>query len=99
MVAACGLPNFMGAKIPVPSNLNSKAWAQLAVTPHQCQVVEILTYGFPAGFDGPVPDPAMANHASARDHSADIAHYIIAEVWHGAMSGPFDHPPFTRGVR
>ena len=33
-VAELGLPNFMGVRIPVPTNLKIKA--QLAVTPGQC---------------------------------------------------------------
>ena len=90
-VAALGLPHFLGAWIPVPTNLKLKAWAQLAVTPQQCQVVEFLTLGFLAWFEGPVPDPSTANHTSARAHLADI----ITEIGHRAMLGPFDHPPFT----
>ena len=79
----------------MPTNLNLKAWAQLVVTPQQCQVVEFLTSGFLAGFEGRVPTPSMANHASTRPHQQDISHYIITEIGHGAMLGPFDHPPFT----
>ena len=32
-IAALGLPNLIGARIPVPTNLNIKAWAELALTP------------------------------------------------------------------
>ena len=42
-VAALRLSNFIGTKIPVLTNLNIKAWAQIAVTPQQCQVIEFLT--------------------------------------------------------
>ena len=81
-VAGLGLPNFIGVRIPVPSNLNLKAWSQLAVIQQQCQVMEFLTFGFPAGFEGPLPTPSTVNHASARAHPQDITQFTITEIGH-----------------
>ena len=82
---ALGLPNVLGARIRVPTNLNLKAWDPLAITPQQCQVVEFLTFGFPARFERPVPTPSVANYTSARAHPQDISHYSITDIGHGAM--------------
>ena len=85
-VVELGLPNFIGDRIPVPSNLNIKAWSQLAVTPQQCQVMEFLTFGYPVGFEGPLPTPT-GNHDSARDHTQDIAQFINREIWSWSHGG------------
>ena len=95
VVAAAGLPNFMGAHILFPTNLNFKAWHEIAVTSDELRVVAFLTFGIPAGYEGPIPSPSIDNHASANAHPRDIAHYITTEIGHGAMLEPFDHPPFT----
>ena len=94
-VAAVGLPNFIRAQIPVLTNFNLKAWADMAVTTEELQVGAFLSFEFPAGFEGPVPSTSSDNHSLARVHPLDIAHYITKEIGHGALLGPFDHPPFT----
>ena len=96
-VAALGLPNFIGASTPVPSNLKIKAWDQLSVTPQQCQIVEFLTFRFPACFEEPLPTPSTVNHASARAHPQDIAQYIITGM--GPCWGPLLTFPSHLGVR
>ena len=65
-VAAAGLPNFLGAQIPVPINLNLKAWCEIAVISDELQVVAFLTFGCPAGYEGPIPSPSTDNHTSAK---------------------------------
>ena len=84
-VVQVGLPNFMGAHVPVPTNLNLRAWGTLAITPEQHRVIEFLT----------IPSLFIQNHTSVHAHIRDIAVYITTEVEHGAMSGPFNNPPFT----
>ena len=70
------LPNFMGACIAVPTNLN------LAVTPGDEMVVSFPIYRSLAGYEGPLPSPSTENHASARAHPSDIALYITMEKDH-----------------
>ena len=95
-VIEAGLPNFMGASIPVPTNLNLVAWAKLAVIQKDERVVSFLMYSILAGYEGPVPSPSAVNHASAKAHPRDIALYITMEMEHVAMLGPFDQPTFTQ---
>ena len=52
-------------------------------------------FGFPVGYEGPVPTPTFHNHPSAVHHSNDVVAYIMKELGEGAMLGPFDQPPFT----
>ena len=93
-VARAGLANFIGARLPVPHNLNLAVWKDIATTPEHHNVVNVLTHGFPAGFEGKVTIPSSPNHASACDHPEVVATYIATEIEHGAMLGPFDYTPF-----
>ena len=54
-----------------------------------------LQFGFPAGYESPVPTPTFHNHPSAVHHGSDVAAYISKELKEGPMLGPFNHPPFT----
>ena len=56
-VVQVGLPNFIGACIQVPTNFNITAWEKLAATPEAHRVVDFLTFGFSAGYEGSVPCP------------------------------------------
>ena len=87
----------MGACFPVLTNLNLGAWAKLAVTPEDEWVVSrpLLTYGFPAWYQGLVPSLSSSSHASAKADPRDIAFYITMELDHWAMQSPFDQPSFT----
>ena len=58
-------------------------------------VVDCLQLSFPAGYEGPLSTPAIANHPSATSHPCDLGVYIIKEVGEGAILGPFDQRPFT----
>ena len=48
-----------GAHISVPSNLNLVNWAALCVTIEDTLVLQYLQFGFPAGYEGPVPTPVF----------------------------------------
>ena len=77
------------------SNFAFKDWDKLVYTHDDALTVDFLWFGFPAGYEGPVPTTATANHPSATMHLKDLAIYIIKELRHGAMLGPFDHPLFA----
>ena len=68
-VASAGLPNFMGAMGPVPTNLHISEWRRVAITGKQHQVVAFLKFGFPTGFEGADP-----SHPSPIMVSANITH-------------------------
>ena len=94
-VVQVGLPNFMCARMQVPTNLNLAVWGKLATTPEPHRVIEFLTCGFLVGCEGGVPFPSTQNHTSVHALHRYIAVYITTDVEHGAMLGPFDNPPFT----
>ena len=93
-VVACGAPNFISAMVPLPTNLDIGQWQFITVSPQDKVVVELLQYGFPAGYCGPIPTPTLRNHPSARNHPSHLAAYIGKELAHGAMLGPSSVPPF-----
>ena len=68
---------------------------KICVTPDDHLTFQFLHFGFPVGYEGPVPTPTFHNHPSAVRHSTDVAAYILKELGEGAMLGPFNHPPFT----
>ena len=88
-------PNFWRARIPVPTNLNIGNWAALCVTEEDDLVLQYIQFGFPAGYEGPVPTSTFHNHPSAVHHSSDVAAYMSKELREGAILGLFDHPAFS----
>ena len=88
--------NFCGARIPIPANLHLPQWAELCYNDDDdFRTLSFLTYGFPAGYAGPIPTPSHINHPSAISHSRHVATYVCKELGEGAMLGPFDAPPFS----
>ena len=49
-VSTCGLPNFMAACIPLPSNLHFKTWEELIPSAEDARIVEFLCFGFHVGY-------------------------------------------------
>ena len=89
VVTASGLPNFRGARIPLTSNFIFNEWDAIANSQADREVIPYLRYGFPSGFEGPIPTPSFGNHASAITHPQDVKVYITTELAEGAMLGPF----------
>ena len=88
------LPNYRGARIPLPTNLNINRWRQATEDHHDKQVADFLAYGWPVSYRGPVPTTQLGNHASAKAYTRDIRKYTDLEVKEGAMLGPFPCPTF-----
>ena len=65
VVSTSDRPNFLGARILVPSNFNLHSWENICVTPDDRLILQYLQFGFPAGYEGPVPTPSFHNHPSA----------------------------------
>ena len=76
-VSVAGRPNYQGARLQLPFNLQFEEWEALVSTEEDGQLIELLRYGFPMGYEGPVPTPAESNHASAQQHRHDVdaCHY------------------------
>ena len=94
-VAAAETFNFCGARIPVPTNLNIPAWRKHTQGYHDAAVVDLLEFGFPIGYEGPIPHATKKNHSSAVQHPTHVQAFLDKEVSKGAIIGPFKEPPFT----
>ena len=55
IVHETGLPNYMEAKIPIPSGLNIKAWRDLLVNYPDEALVDHLEYDWPIDYTKPTP--------------------------------------------
>lgn len=94
-VKSFNLPNFLGAKRTVPSELNLMQWEIELETYHDKEICHFLRCGWPVGYhlDKP-PTSVQENHASARMHDLHVKHYIETELSHNAIVGPFVSSPF-----
>ena len=98
-VRQTGLPNFMVAKIPIPSALNIPAWEQLIQeTGYQDNLIAgFLKYGFPINYQGhfPAQDGNHRNHTSATQYPEAIRSFLNTELEMEAIIGPFKTPCFA----
>lgn len=97
-VRATGMPNAMGARRVVPSDLNIPAWERyLGGNEDDDQLLSFLYFGFPLGYLGPVSNTTeAANHTSATQFPDAIEDFIKNEKRGGALYGPFRDPPFIQ---
>ena len=99
-VTSVGLPNFRGAKIPVPSNIRTDVWRQHIHNCSDAQLPDMLQYGFPAGYQlDEHPTTRLANHSSSLANPTHVLHYLQTETGHGALLGPFRESPFEPWFR
>ena len=95
-VRKTALPNYMEARIPIPSGLNIPAWRELLAGYHDNTIVDYLEFGWPADYTGHTPPTATSgNHKEDPAHTTALNNYVDTELKHGALLGPFDAPPFT----
>ena len=99
LIRASGLPNFLGLRIPVHTQLNVKAWRFHLSDYWDQQLVDLIEYGFPLDFDRSFQlGHILDNHTSALQFSDHVDQYIAEELQHGALLGPFDHKPCSLHV-
>lgn len=91
-----GLPNSLAARIPLQSSLKIDNWRALSSNHlHDPWIIEMLEYGFPLQYTGPVPYSAVtSNHSSAINYPDHVKAYIDKEISEAAMVGPFREHPF-----
>ena len=95
IVRNSGKPNFMGARIPLASQLNINAWKFYLAQYWDNQIVALLQYGFPLDFDrSGLLQSAYLNHSSALKFPDHVQKYIETEKKYGVILGPFDEFPF-----
>ena len=95
-VRATGVPNYMAARVQIPSQLNCDAWDASLADYEDREICLFLRYGWPVTYTAPQPPVSTAkNHASALRHPKDISTFIHKECGMEAMLGPFCDPPFS----
>ena len=94
-VRASGKANHLHARISLSRGLNIPAWRHLTEHYHDKQLVDMLEFGFPLGYVGPIPTPCYENHMSARCYPDHVQMYLDTETHNHAMMGPFTQLPFT----
>ena len=96
MIRHSVLPNFLGLRIPVNTQLKVEAWRHHLKDYWDQQLIDLIQYGFPLDFDrNCVLGETMDNHASAKEHASHVDKYIQEELKFGAMIGPFNEKPCT----
>ena len=94
------LPNYLGAKITIPSGLNLEVWERNLVDYQDQEVCQYLRYGWPVNYTSiEPPQPTSKNHSNAHAFLDQVDRFIAKEVDLDAMLGPFDLPPFSPWVQ
>ena len=88
-------PDFMGARIPVASQLKINAWKSYLTGYWDNQIVDLLQYGLPLDFNqAGLLQGSSVNHSSALKFPDHVQNYIETEIKYGAIIGPFEEYPF-----
>ena len=91
------MPNFMGARIEVPSLMNCDNWDKAFNDYHDKQVCQFVRYGWPLSYSSDqLPVSTEKNHKTALENPQQVTEFIEKECRLNAMVGPFKHPPFDR---
>ena len=89
-----GVPNFLGSRIPVSSQLNVDTWREFLLDYWDVQLIELLRYGFPLDFNRNCPlSSDKRNHSSAVQFPTHVETYLAEEKKFGAILGPFVENP------
>ena len=96
IVRKTGKPNFLGARIPVTSQLKVEVWQDLLKDYWDQQLLQLLRFSFSLDFNRNCPlENAIGNHASATQFPGDVDAYIEEESKYGALLGPFKENPIA----
>ena len=94
MIKDSGIPNYLGCRIPVASNLKCHIWSQHLQNYWDKELPDLLQFGFLLDFNRTVQlNSTEQNHKSALENSSHVEKYIAEELQHGAILGPFDGKP------
>ena len=94
MIRERGMPNFLGLRIPVKTNLKISSWREHLCDYFDKQLCDLIEFRFPLDCDRSRQlESTLLNHASARNFSEHIDKYLQEELEFEAILGPFDHPP------
>lgn len=95
VVKATNVPNYLSARVKIPSGLNTKQWRKHLEGYADSCICDYLDYGWPISYTGSKPPTAVTeNHKSAIDFPVHVDNFLQKECAMGAMIGPFKEPPF-----
>ena len=93
IIKQTGLPNYLGAHIPIPSQLRPDRWRFHLKNFWDKQIVDLIQHGFPLDFDRTCElQSTETNHTSGLQNLDHIENYITEECAFNAMYGPFKGP-------
>ena len=93
-VKASGLPNFLGCRIPIESQLNVQAWDRELKGYWDNQLIHLIRHGFHLDFNRTSPLQVEGeNHSSAVQYPDHVDAYLAEEMRFKAMLGPFIQNP------
>ena len=99
MIKESGLPNFLGHRIPVNSQLKPHRWRFHLRDFWDNQLPDLIECGFSLNFDRKnVLESTETNHSLALDNTQHIDSYIAEEISYHAMHGPFTEKKFPLHV-
>ena len=94
LIRQSGIPNFLGLRIPVKTQLKIEVWRYHLTGYWDQQLIDLIQYGFPLDFDRSCTlGETIDNHASATAYASHVTKYIQDELQFGAMTGHFDEKP------
>ena len=71
------LPNYLKARVPVPSTLNINAWRSMLADYPDVQLVDHLEFGWPLDYSSiKPPTPTFRNHANATDLAEHVTPFM-----------------------
>ena len=92
-------PNFIGTRIPIPSQYEIEVWKQELSSYWDQHLLKFLQFGSPLGFNRKCElRHTEKTHKSAVDYPKDMLAYIEEEVEHKAIYGPFKETPIEGGM-
>ena len=92
-VRKTGLPNYLQAKVPIPSGHNMANWRNMLSDYPAIELIDFLEFGWPIDY-AIKPIPTYVNHASEQDVKSHVLPFVVKECNLQAMIGPFDELPF-----
>ena len=89
-VKMTGIPNVMGAQMPLPTSLNLQHWHNISTGhPDDMWLLDCVAYGFPLQFcGGSLCNMTVKNHLSSTDKSDAIHKYLRTEMDNNNIVGP-----------
>ena len=95
-VRASGKPNYLGARVPVPTHWDLNLLENLLANYEDKMIVDFLKYSWPMSrsFLPLTSRSAKINHKGALDFPDAINHYLATEHSNNTLLGPFFTNPF-----